>query len=62
MGDYRSLNLDLPGPLPRAPADGVPGESRPAPKAAIDGDTLALIRHLVAEELRFVRKERGKHG
>ena len=61
MGDYRSLRLDLPGPLPRAPADGVPGESRPAPKAAIDGDTLALIRRLVAEELRSVRKERGKH-
>ena len=62
MGDYRSLRLDLPGPVPRAPADGVPGESRPAPKAAIDGDTLALIRRLVAEELRSVRKERGKHG
>ncbi len=62
MGDYRSLNLDLPGPLPRAPADEVPGESRPAPNAAIDGDTLALIRRLVAEELRSVRKERGKHG
>ena len=62
MGDFRSLRLDLPGPLPRAPADGVPGESRPVRQAAVDADTLALIRRLVSEELRAIRKERGRNG
>ena len=64
--DHRGLadasrigNLKHPGPLPKAPSDGVPGEGRPrpaAPPAADESlDRAALrerIREIIAEELR----------
>ncbi len=59
FGDYAGLGLDLRGPLPAAPADGVPGESRarPAPAApgggaGLDGAAREELRRLIAEELR----------
>lgn len=69
LGQFRAAGLRHPGPLPEAPADGVPGGSRPSPAA---GDTLSTgprpgelsaqqlreeIRSIIAEELRSVFKD-----
>ena len=56
---FASLQIKHAGPLPKAPADGVPGESRPspAPVPAVAGDDLReQIRAIIAEELRSVLK------
>lgn len=47
--------LSLPGPLRKAPSDGVPGESRP-PRDPAAGDLREQIRKIIAEELRAVLK------
>lgn len=58
FGNYRAQMRDFRGPLPMAPADGVPNSSQPrsfasVPKiAAIDGATKDELRRLIAEELR----------
>ena len=56
--------LNLPGPLPRAPADGVPGLSRPAPvhrpSQGVDysrDELRAQIREILAVELRDLLKD-----
>jgi acyl-CoA reductase-like NAD-dependent aldehyde dehydrogenase len=57
--------LKHPGPLPKAPADGVPGESRPAPRLAEVGgqetgrsndELREQIRKIIADELREILK------
>ena len=62
FGDYHSLGKDFSGPLPPAPADGVPGAgqyqaSRSAIHSAADplpSITRAELRQMIAEELRSV--------
>lgn len=54
--------LAHPGPLPRAPSDGVPGETRPKRHRAASGgggqdDLREQIRAIIAEELRAVLKD-----
>lgn len=61
-----AISLKHAGPLPKAPADGVPGQSRPArvtapPDGSGETDTHQLreqIRAIIAEELRTVLKGR----
>lgn len=63
----RSLaGLNLPGPLPKAPSDGVPGEGRPTPTYSperpqvvhsADEALREQIRTIIAEELRDALKE-----
>jgi acyl-CoA reductase-like NAD-dependent aldehyde dehydrogenase len=55
--------LNHPGPLPKAPSDGVPGESRPPRErpAAVGAAPDALreqVRAIIAEELRAALKDR----
>ncbi len=59
FGDYHGLGQDFAGPLPEAPADGVPGSPTPqylsATSPTID-TTREQLRHLIAEELRAFLK------
>jgi hypothetical protein len=57
--------LKHPGPLPKAPADGVPGEGRPEPRLAeVEGQETGRsndelreqIRKIIADELREILK------
>lgn len=66
MGDYQGLSYQLDGPLPKAPADGVPGEGRrplstftgmSTPSGGIDQNVRDELRQLIAEELRNVLKK-----
>ncbi len=58
------LNLDHKGPLPTAPADGVPGAARPLRKlaGARPGDSQLRdeIRKIIAEELRDALRDGGR--
>lgn len=59
FGSHHSLDAEFRGPLPQAPADGVPGSShyqRPEPAAGgeIGGVTRDELRRMIAEELRAV--------
>lgn len=62
FGHYDGLGPALGGPLPEAPADGVPGSAPPPPPlqsmpAGIDSATRDALRQLIAEEIRdFLRK------
>ena len=63
FGDYRGLAPHFEGPLPIAPADGVPGSApRPLPAGppssgpVLDATTRAELRRLIAEELRDLMK------
>lgn len=60
FGDHHAVRTDFSGPLPPAPSDGVPGEtryqrrdSRPA-GGEIGGVTRDELRRMIAEELRAV--------
>jgi len=63
FGDYRGLGLGLEGPLPEAPADGVPGSApprqaaRPAAADAMDRVTREELRRLIADELRDLMRK-----
>jgi len=55
----RAGELKHAGPLPKAPADGVPGQSRP-PRAAVpaaNADLREQIRAIIAQELRTMMKD-----
>jgi len=62
FGNYQDIPGNFSGPLPVAPADGVPGLSRYAPKQAINTDGPGALvgasredlRKLIAEELRAI--------
>jgi acyl-CoA reductase-like NAD-dependent aldehyde dehydrogenase len=62
FGNYQDIPGNFSGPLPVAPADGVPGLSRYAPKPAINTDSPGALvgasredlRQLIAEELRAI--------
>ncbi|MDC1287748.1 aldehyde dehydrogenase family protein [Gammaproteobacteria bacterium] len=61
FGNYHGLEPSFDGPLPTAPADGVPGSSRPravpAPSGGgLDKSTRDELRQLIAEELRAYLK------
>ena len=63
MGNFSDLHLRHEGPLPEAPADGVPGSAparHPAGAAAagLDDDLRAELRRMIAEELRAALKKR----
>jgi len=67
QSDHTVSALDLaamrhPGPLPKAPADGVPGETRPKRSLSTtgdlpNGDLREQIRKIIVEELRGVLKD-----
>jgi acyl-CoA reductase-like NAD-dependent aldehyde dehydrogenase len=59
IDDSALSSLAHPGPLPEAPADGVPGKTRPRPAADAGSyhDLREEIRRIIAEELRAVLKE-----
>ena len=69
MGNYHGLSHQLDGPLPKAPADGVPGETRQSnsfrgvtspgdgSRGGIDQGVRDELRQLIAEELRNVLKK-----
>ena len=57
FGNYRGLGPSLDGPLPQAPADGVPGSAPPPLPSTpamqgVDQATRDQLRRLIAEELR----------
>ncbi len=57
FGNYHRLESHFDGPLPAAPADGVPGSNRPRPLTApsrggLDDSARQELRQLIAEELR----------
>ena len=60
FGNYHGLSSGFSGPLPEAPADGVPGSSdyrTPSPRTSEDtvsGVTRDELRRMIAEELRAV--------
>jgi hypothetical protein len=61
---YGMASIARPGPLPKAPADGVPGESRREPERRRRAESGASyhelrdeIRRIIAEELRAVLKD-----
>ncbi len=69
MGDFTGLTQRLDGPLPPAPADGVPGLGRVAnPRTearspggstgGLDPNLRAALRQLIVEELRSVLREK----
>lgn len=54
------IGLHHPGPLPKAPSDGVPGETRPRTHHAAPApqdDLREQIRAIIAEELRAIMKD-----
>ena len=59
--DAASLKgLHHPGPLPKAPSDGVPGQTRPRTHQTVtlpQDDLREQIRAIIAEELRAVMKD-----
>ena len=61
LEDVDAATLSHPGPLPKAPSDGVPGETRPPrarPGGGASGDDLREeIRRIIAEELRAALKD-----
>jgi hypothetical protein len=59
FGQYHGLGTDFSGPLPEAPADGVPGARSARPSAEAEDELLppvsrAELRRMIAEELRAV--------
>lgn len=61
FGNYRNMSQNFEGPLQIAPADGVPGSTRPRPSAILSkvGTTSishSEIRKIIAEELRAYLK------
>ncbi|MCY4038475.1 MAG: aldehyde dehydrogenase family protein [Hyphomicrobiales bacterium] len=52
MGNYAGLSLSQEGPLPEAPADGVPGSTRVENTSEIDDELRNELRRLIVEELR----------
>ena len=62
FGSYHGVSVNLAGPLPKAPADGVPGSSGsavrpPASLASTEGSTDPSrdeLRKIIAEELRSI--------
>ncbi len=64
FGNYHGLSVGISGPLPEAPADGVPGSNGYAGRSrvqhtnndCINGVSREELRHMIAEELRAVLK------
>ena len=61
FGTFHGLGRDFGGPLPAAPADGMPGSAAPPPQppamAGMDGAMREELRRLIAHELRDLLKK-----
>jgi len=62
FGSYHGVSVNLAGPLPTAPADGVPGSTVPAVRASFNASSAESLadtsreelRKMIAEELRSI--------